>query len=83
MDTTIETTPQDIFHKMLLKWPSAIVATPEVKRFTGGIIDGKTLANMRSKGEPVPDSVKIGVKRAYSAESLVDWLRQRTEGRAI
>ena len=69
---------KNIFESMLEKWPSALVAAPEVKRFTGGIISGKTLANMASRGEPVPDSVKIGNRKAYVAASLVDWLRTRS-----
>jgi len=71
---------QDIFSAMADKWPSNLVATPEVKKFSGGTIDGKTLANMRSLGKPVPESVKVGSKRAYLAGSLAAWLRSRSEG---
>ncbi|AJF07801.1 hypothetical protein [Geoalkalibacter subterraneus] len=73
----------DIFTKMVEKWPSTVVATSEIARFTGGTLNGKTLANMRSKGEPVPESYRIANKRVYSAESLASWLRARTEGRAV
>ncbi len=70
---------ETIFDSMLEKWPSTLVAAPEVKKFTGGIIAGKTLANMASRGELVPKSVKIGNRRAYVANSLVDWLRKRSK----
>lgn len=71
----------NIYDSMLEKWPSALVAAPEVKKFTGGIMSGKTLANMASRGETVPKSVKIGNRRAYIATSLVDWLRERSKDR--
>ncbi len=73
-------TQSDIFTAMVEKWPSTLVASSEVKTFSGGIVSGKTLANLRSLGEPVPESIKIGSKRALIAVSLADWLRQRTEG---
>lgn len=71
---------ESIFDSMLEKWPSALVAAPQVKRFTGGIITGKTLANIASRGEPVPESIRIGTRKAYVAASLVDWLRKRSKG---
>lgn len=70
-------THRDIFTRMAKEWPSPLVAAAEVKHFSGGIISGKTLANLRSRGETVPDSIKVGARRAYQADSLADWLRQR------
>ena len=72
----------DVFDQMATEWPSPLVAAPEVKRFSGGILSGKTLQNLSSLGQPVPESLKVGNKRAYIATSLADWLRQRSEGRA-
>ena len=72
------TTP-DIFEQMAANWSSPLVAAPEVKRFSGGIVSGKTLQNLSSLKQPVPDSFKVGTKRAYVATSLADWLRQRTQ----
>jgi len=70
---------RDIFTTMADSWPSPLVASPEVKRFSGGIITGKTLQNLSSLGQPVPESLKVGNKRAYVAESLAAWLRQRSQ----
>jgi hypothetical protein len=70
-------THRDIFARMAKEWPSPLVAAAEVKHFSGGIISGKTLANLRSRGETVPDSIKVGARRAYQADSLAEWLRQR------
>ena len=71
---------QDIFNQMAEKWPSTLVSAPEVKRFSGGLLTGKTLQNLRGLGRPVPESIKVGNKRAYLASSLADWLRERSEG---
>mgnify|MGYP001377402238 CR=1 FL=1 len=70
----------DLFDRMADKWPSTVVASPLVKQFSGGAVSGKTLANLRSVGQPVPPSVKIGGKRCYEAASLAAWLRQRSQG---
>ncbi len=72
----------DVFDLMAEQWSSPLVAAPEVKRFSGGILSGKTLQNLSSLGQPVPESLKVGNKRAYVAESLADWLRQRSKGGA-
>ena len=79
---TAATSHPDIFTKLIDKWPSAAVATAEVNKFSGGIISGKTLSNMRSLGKPVPESILVGSKRVYPAESLANWLRDRVDGRA-
>ena len=69
----------DVFDQMAEQWSSPLVAAPEVKRFSGGILSGKTLQNLSSLGQPVPESLKVGNKRAYVAVSLADWLRDRSE----
>lgn len=70
-------TSENIFDNMLRRWPSGVVAQAKVCEFTGGIITGKRLANLASLGERVPPSIKVGNRRAYDAEGLVNWLRDR------
>ena len=72
-------TQTDVFQQMADNWPSPLVAQSKVSTVTGGIISGKTLANLKSKGEPVPESVLVGARRAYVMSSLADWLRNRTQ----
>ena len=72
-------TKTDIFQQMADRWPSNVVAQSKVSTLTGGVLSGKSLANMRSKGEDVPESVMIGSRRAYVVSSLVNWLRNRTQ----
>ncbi len=69
----------DDFSLLAEKWPSSIVARTEVKKFTGGILSGKTLANLASKGEPVPRPIRVGRKVAYSAKELAQWLSERSK----
>ena len=79
---TEEKTMNDIFSELVTKWPSAMVARPEVSRFSGGIISGKTLANLAARGEEVPPVVHVGRKAAYRASDLADWLRRRSGGKS-
>jgi hypothetical protein len=60
------------------KWPSTLVARTEVGKFTGGILNEKTLANLDSLGMGPEDRIRIGRKICYPIESLIAWL----EGRA-
>ncbi len=69
----------DVFDQMAEQWSSPLVAAPEVKHFSGGILSGKTLQNLSSLGQPVPESLKVGNKRAYVAVSLASWLRDRLQ----
>ena len=67
------------FENLSKKWPSSIVARSEVRTFSGGILSGKTLANLASKGLPVPRAIRVGRKVAYSAEELAQWLGERSK----
>ncbi len=59
---------------MASHWPSTLVARSEVKKFTGGAISGKTLANFDSLGLGIPDRFKIGRQVVYPVQSLIRWL---------
>ena len=66
--------------RWLEKWPSAVVARPEVKAFSGGIISGNYLANIDSDPNQIgPPRIRCGLKTVYDAESLVDWLIARVK----
>lgn len=60
------------------KWPSSIVARREVKKFTGGIMSEKYIANLDSLGSG-PPSIKIGRQRACPVSSFILWLESRME----
>ena len=70
----------DRFDQLAERWPSAFVARAEVKHFSGGIVSGKTIANLAAKGEATPPAFRVGGKVAYEARHLVEFLRKRARG---
>lgn len=64
------------FKDLADKWPSAIVARQETGRFSGGIINCKTMANLDSIGKGCP-RIRVGRKIAYPVAELVAWLEAR------
>ena len=66
---------RDVFEKMAEAWGAPGFVRPETRRVTGGLIHGKTLANLQSKGEG-PPCTKIGNKAYYELETFIPWLRE-------
>lgn len=66
----------DIFDRLAMSWGSPLVARHEVGRFSGGLLNPRTLANLDVKGE-VPGKIVIGNRVAYDVELLIKWLRDR------
>jgi len=67
-----------IMHTDLNRWPSEWVARSEVKRFTGGIISEKYMANLDSQGLGPKGRIRVGRKVAYPVGALLEWLESRT-----
>lgn len=64
--------------KLADKWPSHYVARDKVSEFTGGMIKGRTLANLDARGLG-PKRFYIGKRRVvYGVEDLITWLEART-----
>lgn len=72
---------RDDFTEMATRWSSSVVARAEVKKFTGGGISPKTVANADSKGNGPKGRFMMGRRICYPVTSLVDWLRQNCESR--
>lgn len=66
-----------IFSEMVERWPSALVARSEVKRFTGGALSGGHLANEDSRGRGPAERVLVGKRVCYPVRALVAWLEER------
>jgi len=62
--------------KLIGKWPSAYVVRSEVGKFTGGMIQPGTLANLDSQGKG-PEKIRVCRKVAYPVISFVKWLESR------
>lgn len=59
------------------KWGSPLVARCEIGKFSGGILNPRSLANLDCKGAGPRGRVRIGGKVAYPTEELVAWLEAR------
>ena len=71
---------KDVFDEMGQKWDAAGVARTVVDRFSGGILNSKTMANLDSQGIG-PTRIQIGRKVLYplSGENgLISWMRARS-----
>lgn len=62
-------------------WPSPLVARDQqqLDRFSGGILNARTLANADCLGTGPKGRVRIGRKVAYPVESLIQWMMDKTE----
>ena len=69
----------DVYDQMAARWPSAIVSRKEVGKFSGGLLNPRTMANINSQGGG-PIKIKMGNKKVfYSVQDLIAWLRTRVE----
>ena len=61
-------------------WPSPFVARGQIEKFSGGLINARTLANLDSQGRGPEGRVKVGRKVAYPVKSVISWLESKLEG---
>ena len=64
------------------RWPSSIVARGEIEKFSGGIINRQTLANLDSAGKGPSGRIRIGRKIAYPVAEVIKWMESRAEAPA-
>ena len=60
------------------KWPSAFVVRSEIDRFSGGLLHGRTLANLDCEGKG-PKRIRLGRKIGYQIDDLITWMTERVE----
>jgi len=62
-------------------WPSKLVhrSQPTLDRFSGGILNARTLANADSLGTGPVGRIRIGRKVAYPVQSLIAWMQEKRE----
>jgi hypothetical protein len=65
-----------VLEKLKAAWPSPLVARCELGRFSGGMLHGRTVANLDSLGQG-PPRIRIGRKIGYDRDGLLEWLRGR------
>lgn len=68
----------DIYDELAAAWPAPIVARREVGKFSGGVLNPRTMANLDCLGLGVPGKFQCGPRQvAYPVGELVDWMRER------
>ena len=60
-------------------WPSRIVAREQkhLDRFSGGILNQRSLANADAAGKGPRGKIRIGRKVAYPVDSLIEWMKTK------
>ncbi|MFC1779575.1 hypothetical protein ACFLZU_04495 [Thermodesulfobacteriota bacterium] len=63
-------------------WSSPLVARnqSQLDKFSGGILNARTLANADCLGTGPKGRVRIGRKIAYPVNSLIEWMQAKREG---
>ena len=67
------------FQSFAENWPSPVVARQKSDKFSGGILNPKTMANLDSQGKGPKGRIRVGRKVAYPVDELISWMEQRTE----
>ena len=56
-----------------------VIARKELGRFTGGLVNPRTAANLDSLGKGPGGKVKLGRNVGYRTPELCDWLNKRLD----
>jgi hypothetical protein len=70
---------ETLFSELAAKWPSAFVARTEIEKFTGGLVNVKTLSNRDSQGTGPSGRIRCGRKVVYPVNEFIKWLENRSE----
>jgi len=60
-------------------WGAPVVARQAVSKFSGGLLNPRTLANEDCLGTGPKGRFKLGKKVFYSVDSLIQWMRERSK----
>ena len=64
----------DIFDQMVQRWAAPLVCRSEVPKFCGGLIQSKTLANLKSQKQG-PPHFRFRNRVCYETRALANWMR--------
>ncbi len=57
--------------------PYGFILRPKLKEKTGGLLNGRTMANLDCLGKGIKTSFKVGRRTAYPIEAVVEYLREK------
>ena len=58
-------------------WKAPYVERSKLCEFSGGVLHGRTMANLDSKGEGVKGRISMGRKIFYPVHEVVAWMEAR------
>ena len=65
------------FSQIIKNNPSGYILRTNLYEKTGGLLHGRTMANLDSLGQGISDRISIGRKVAYPVESVVKYLQSK------
>jgi hypothetical protein len=68
---------KESFEDLARSWPSAMVARTQLSKFSGGLLNPRTLSTLDCRGKG-PFKIKVGRLVMYPKRDLINWLIQRT-----
>ena len=68
------------FDELAEKWPSTVVSRSEIRKFSGGILSPRYLANLDSEGKGIPGRMLVGNKVVYKVSDAIKFLEERVQG---
>ncbi len=70
---------ENIFDDLREYCPREYITRKELKRITGGLICGNTMAQFDRLGKGIQNRKIIGCKTVYFVDDLIEWLKRNTE----
>ena len=67
---------KESFEDLSRSWDSAFVARTELSRFSGGLLNPRTLSSLDCRGQG-PFKINVGRLVVYPKRDLINWLVQR------
>lgn len=59
------------------RWPSTVIARDQTDKFTGGLVNPRTVANHDSQGIGPKEPISIGRRRGYTVSSFAEYIASR------
>lgn len=70
---------KDIFDELKKYCSHGYVTRKELKKLTGGLICGRTMAILDQTGKGIENREKIGKRTIYYIDDVINWLKKNTE----
>ena len=68
---------KESFEDLARSWDSAFVARTQLSKFSGGLLNPRTLSTLDCRGLG-PFKIKVGRNVVYPKRDLINWLIQRS-----